>query len=95
MHTSWSQPSATSLGVEFVARKSGTWTTYHSDSALIDHYGRRYALAVLADHEDGEMLVRRIGELVDDIIMRGEHRAGRTARVADELPGDASSRRPR
>jgi len=61
-------------GVEFLARKSGTWRTFHSDSALVQHFGKRYVIVGLADHPNGEAMLRRVGELVDDIIMDGEHR---------------------
>lgn len=64
-------------GIEFLARKSGTWRTFHSDSALVQHFGKRYVIVGLADHPDGEAMLRRVAELVDDIIMAGEHRQPR------------------
>jgi beta-lactamase class A len=63
-------------GVRFVARKSGTWRSFHSDSALIQHHHRRYVLVGLAEAPDGEQLLRRLAVLADDLIARGEHRRG-------------------
>jgi beta-lactamase class A len=62
-------------GVEFVARKSGTWATHHSDGALIQHGAARYVLAALADHPDGERMLRRLAAVVDDLVVEGRHRA--------------------
>ncbi len=68
-------------GIEFVARKSGSWSIFHSDSALIQHGHVRYVLAALAEHPDGENLMRRVAEVADDVVMAGEHRSFR-ARLA-------------
>jgi beta-lactamase class A len=64
-------------GVEFVARKSGTWRTFHADSAIVQHFSKRYVIVGLADHPDGEVMLRRVGRIVDDLIMAGEHRQPR------------------
>ena len=61
-------------GVTFVARKSGTWEDFHSDSALIEHAGRRYIVVGLAAHEEGESMLQRVGEIADEVIEIGEHR---------------------
>ena len=58
----------------FVARKSGTWHDFHSDSALVEHGSRRYVLAGLADHPDGESMLRELARIVDDLVMEGDHR---------------------
>jgi beta-lactamase class A len=62
-------------GVEFVARKSGTWKTFHSDSALIRHGHARYVLVALADHPEGESMLRTLARIADDIIVAGDHRS--------------------
>lgn len=42
-----------------IFRKSGTWKTYHADSALVEYGAHRYILVGLAEHPDGgEWLVR-------------------------------------
>lgn len=61
-------------GLRFVARKSGTWQTYHSDSALIQHGHTRYVLTALADHPDGGGMMRRVARAADDLIVAGAHR---------------------
>jgi beta-lactamase class A len=61
-------------GVEFIARKSGTWQNFHSDTALVVNGSRRYILVALADHTEGEVMLQRIAEVADGIIESGEHR---------------------
>lgn len=62
-------------GVRFLARKSGTWQTFHSDSALIQHDHVRYVLAALSDHPEGEWLLRTVARVADDVVMEGGHRS--------------------
>ncbi|MEK7703439.1 MAG: serine hydrolase [Myxococcota bacterium] len=57
-------------GLTFLARKSGSWRTYHADSALIEHNGRRYAVTALADSKHGEELMRAVAEIADDAVLR-------------------------
>ncbi|MEE8409959.1 MAG: serine hydrolase [Myxococcota bacterium] len=61
-------------GVRFIARKSGTWRLFHSDSALIQHHARRYVVVGLAEMPDGEQALRNVARIVDDLIMEGDHR---------------------
>ena len=68
-------------GVRFVARKSGSWSVFHSDSALIQHGHVRYVLAALSEHPGGEGLMRRVAAVADDVVVAGEHRSFR-ARLA-------------
>ncbi|ATX82305.1 beta-lactamase class A [Mariprofundus ferrinatatus] len=50
-------------------RKSGTWRSYHADSALIEHDGRRYiAVALARDPKGGEWMKKLIREM-DEIIV--------------------------
>jgi beta-lactamase class A len=50
-------------------RKSGTWRSYHADSALIEHDGRRYiAVALAHDPKGGEWMKKLIHEM-DGIIL--------------------------
>ena len=51
-----------------IYRKSGTWKQYHSDSAIIEHEGRRYiAVALAKSAQGGKWLSDLIVEL-DDLI---------------------------
>lgn len=53
-----------------IYRKSGTWRDWHSDSALIEHAGRRYIAVALAQNpRGGEWLKTLICEL-DGIILK-------------------------
>ncbi|OGQ79556.1 MAG: hypothetical protein A2289_03990 [Deltaproteobacteria bacterium RIFOXYA12_FULL_58_15] len=69
-------------GVVFLARKSGTWRTFHADSVLVQHLGARYVLVGLADLRDGEQLMRQLSGVADDIIMEGKHRVPTRKRVS-------------
>lgn len=69
-------------GVVFLARKSGTWRTYHSDSALIQHGNRRYIAVALANWRHGEKLMQHLAAIMDDIIVAGQHRRRSRSRPA-------------
>ena len=51
-----------------IYRKSGTWRTYHSDSALVRHQGHAYIMVALVNSPEGskwlEMLAAPLHELV-------------------------------
>lgn len=36
-----------------IYRKSGTWRTYHADSALVTYFGHAYIMVALANHPNG------------------------------------------
>lgn len=61
-------------GVRFLARKSGTFSRFHSDSALILHHSKTYVLVGLAELWDGERALRTVASVADDLIMEGAHR---------------------
>ncbi len=61
-------------GITFLARKSGTWRDWHSDSALIQHDDRRYIAVALSELRKGEAVMHEVIRLLDDIIMDGRHR---------------------
>ena len=62
-------------GVTILARKSGTWRTFHSDSALVQHGNTKYVVVALSDHRKGAQAMVDIAELVDEIMVEGAHRA--------------------
>jgi beta-lactamase class A len=62
-------------GVVFTARKSGSWRTFHSDSALVRHNGHSYVVAALSDLPNGEHVMRQVARIIDDLVMAGAHRA--------------------
>jgi len=51
-----------------IYRKSGTWGPYHSDSAIIEHHGRRYIAVALAKSAQGERWLQKLIVALDDII---------------------------
>ncbi len=51
-----------------IYRKSGTWGPYHSDSAIVEHHGRRYIAVALAKSRQGEQWLQKLIVALDDII---------------------------
>lgn len=51
-----------------IYRKSGTWGQYHSDSAIVEHHGRRYIAVALAKSTQGEKWLQKLIAALDDII---------------------------
>ena len=51
-----------------IYRKSGTWRTYHSDSAIVERDGRRYIAVAMANHPSGGRWLSRIIVAMDDLI---------------------------
>lgn len=51
-----------------IYRKSGTWRTYHSDSALVEHDGRRYIAVALANDPHGGEWLRQLIVAMDDVV---------------------------
>lgn len=52
-----------------VYRKSGTWAQWHSDSALVEHDGRRYIAVALAESPAGGQWMREIIVALDRLIL--------------------------
>ncbi len=55
-----------------IYRKSGTWRTYHSDSAIVERDGRRYIAVGLADDPRGGDWMRKLIVAMDDIVFSRE-----------------------
>ena len=51
-----------------IYRKSGTWGPYHSDSAIVEHHGRRYIAVALAKSAQGERWLQKLIVELDEII---------------------------
>jgi len=57
-----------------IYRKSGSWSRWHADSALIEHGDHRYIVVALAkNRHGGEWMSRMIGP-IDDLITSGKRR---------------------
>ncbi|PJA32271.1 MAG: serine hydrolase [Zetaproteobacteria bacterium CG_4_9_14_3_um_filter_53_7] len=68
-------------------RKSGTWRSYHADSALIEHDGHRYiAVALANDPKGGEWMKKLIHEMDEIIVALHEPDAAIVSAHADVLP---------
>jgi beta-lactamase class A len=59
-------------GVRFLARKSGSYRAFHSDSAIIEHGKKRYILVGLSDLANGELVMQRLAQTVDDLLTSGD-----------------------
>jgi beta-lactamase class A len=53
-----------------IYRKSGTWREYHSDSAIIEHDGRRYIAVALAKSQRGDKWLSELIVAMDDLIFK-------------------------
>ncbi len=53
-----------------IYRKSGTWQQYHSDSAIIEHDGRRYIAVALAKSRLGGKWLSDLIVAMDDLIFK-------------------------
>ena len=53
-----------------IYRKSGTWRTFHADSALIEHEGGRYIIVILVDHPDGGDWISSLAPALMDLLTR-------------------------
>jgi beta-lactamase class A len=67
-------------------RKSGTWQTFHSDSALVERDGRAYVAVALANNPNGGEWLSKLIVAFDEIIGPGSR--------APQLTAQAVARRP-
>jgi beta-lactamase class A len=51
-----------------IYRKSGTWKHYHSDSAIVEHDGRRYIAVALAKSPHGEKWLTQLIVALDKLV---------------------------
>ncbi|MBW2495614.1 MAG: serine hydrolase [Deltaproteobacteria bacterium] len=58
-----------------VSRKSGSWSTYHSDSVLVERDGRRYIAVALANNPTKTRWLGRIITKLDALLIPEETRA--------------------
>lgn len=55
-----------------IYRKSGTWRTYHSDSAIIERDGKQYIIVALANDPNGSKWLEKIIVEIDKIIFAND-----------------------
>jgi beta-lactamase class A len=63
-----------------IFRKSGSWRSYHADSAIVERDGRRYIAVGLAEDPNGGAWMSELIVAMDDIVF------GRPVRVASRTP---------
>ncbi len=56
-----------------IYRKSGTWRTYHADSAVVERDGRRYIAVALADSPSGGKWLADLIVAMDDLVFAPEN----------------------
>jgi beta-lactamase class A len=56
-----------------IFRKSGTWRTYHADSAIVERDGRRYIAVAMANHPSGGAWLSKLIVAMDDLIFSPEN----------------------
>ncbi len=71
-----------------IYRKSGSWRSYHADSALIEHHGRTYIAVALANDAKGGVWMTRLIHEMDHIIFQHADYVAQThaAKVARAAP---------
>ena len=65
-----------------IYRKSGTWSTYHADSAIVERDGRRYIAVAMANDPAGGRWLSELIVALDDLIFDPENIAH--DRMADD-----------
>ena len=52
-----------------VYRKSGSWSTFHADVAMVQGPNRNYIMTALVDDANGEQIVRQLGAVLDELLL--------------------------
>lgn len=52
-----------------VYRKSGSWSVYHADCALVRGPERNYIMTALVEDADGEQIIRELGAVMDRLVL--------------------------
>ncbi len=66
-----------------ISRKSGSWSTYHSDSVLVERDGHRYIAVALANNPTKTRWLGRIITALDPLVVPSES-------MADQIPLSAN-----
>ena len=56
-----------------IFRKSGTWRSFHSDSAIVERNGRRYIAVAMANHPSGGKWLSELIVAMDDLVFSAEN----------------------
>ena len=52
-----------------IYRKSGSWRTWHADSAIVENAGHKFIVVALAEHPNGGKWLQRIITPLHDLIV--------------------------
>jgi beta-lactamase class A len=58
-----------------VYRKSGSWSVYHADCALVQGPERNYIMTALVEDPTGEQIIRQLGEVMDRLVRQSAAQA--------------------
>jgi len=76
-----------------IYRKSGSWRSFHADSALIEHNGRRYiAVALAHDSKGGQWMTQLIREMDNIIFQHADYVAQISATKIAKAPRNSVKR---
>ncbi|MDQ7000653.1 MAG: serine hydrolase [Mariprofundus sp.] len=76
-----------------IYRKSGSWRSFHADSALIEHNGRRYiAVALAHDSKGGVWMTQLIREMDNIIFQHADYVAQVSATKVAKAPRSSAKR---
>ena len=51
-----------------VYRKSGSWSSFHADVAMVKGPNRDYIITALVDDPNGEQIIRQLGKVLDEML---------------------------
>jgi len=69
-------------GIE-IMRKSGSWETYHADSALVHYRGQTYIMVGIANNENGDSWLTRLASPLNDLVQNQGRNSRRLAKLTD------------
>lgn len=66
-------------------RKSGTWKTFHADSALVHYQDQTYIMVGLAHHENGGQWLAQLASPLNDLVRNQGSNSRRLAKLTDPV----------
>jgi beta-lactamase class A len=69
-----------------VSRKSGSWSTFHSDSVLVERDGHRYIAVALSNNAKGSQWLGRIITKLDALLVKNDAQGAQPAIGSNQVP---------
>ena len=66
-------------------RKSGTWKTFHADSALVHYQDQTYIMVGLANNENGGQWLAQLASPLNDLVRNQGRSSRRLAKLTDPV----------